>query len=120
MVDKKEKQFDYVSKNLYKIMELLYNILSTIHIFTCVLLVFFIMLQKGTGDGLFTSSSGGNPFMSGIEVANFLSTFTKYLGIFFVINTLVIASLSVKISNKNRTIQSPEVQTQTKKPLGEK
>ena len=101
-------------------MELLYSILSTVHIFTCVLLVLFILLQKGTGDGLFTSSSSGNPFMSGIEIANFLGSFTKYLGIFFLVNTLVIASLSVKISTKNKTIEGTAIQIETKKPLGEK
>ena len=69
-------------------MELLYSILSTIHIFVCVLLILFILLQKGTGDGLFTTSSGGNPFMSGVEVVTFLGKITKYLGIFFLLNTL--------------------------------
>jgi protein translocase SecG subunit len=102
-------------------MELLYNILSTMHIVVCVLLVFFILTQKGTGDGLFTTSSGSNPFMSGVEVASFLSKATKYLGIFFLINTLVLASLSVKIANKNKVIIEEDVKMQKNNiPLGSK
>lgn len=100
-------------------MELLYSILSTVHIFICLLLIVFILLQKGTGDGLFTSSSSGNPFMSGMEINNFLGSFTKYLGIFFLVNTLIIATLSVKISQNNKTIDEKQVETKTQKPLGE-
>lgn len=85
-------------------MELLYKIFGIVHIIVCVLLIIFILLQKGTGDGLFTSSNSSNPFMSGIEVVNFLSTATKYLGVFFLINTVFLAFLSVKIANKNKVV----------------
>jgi preprotein translocase subunit SecG len=102
-------------------MEFLYSILSTVHIVVCILLILLILLQKGTGDGLFTSSNSANPFMSGMEVATFLSTLTKYLGIFFLINTLVIASLTVKISNKNKILSQPEEEISEKRvPLGSK
>jgi protein translocase SecG subunit len=102
-------------------MELLYSILSTIHIFVCVLLIIFILFQKGTGDGLFTSSSGANPFMSGVEVVTLLGKVTKYLGIFFLLNTLFLASLSVKISNKNKVVIVEDVKQQkTAVPLGSK
>jgi protein translocase SecG subunit len=85
-------------------MELIYTILGGAHIGTCLMLILFILLQKGTGDGLFTSSNSGNPFMSGIEIANLLGTLTKYLGAFFLINTLFLAALSVRIANKNKVI----------------
>ena len=97
-------------------MELLYTILSTVHVFACFLLIFFILFQKGAGNGLFTTSAYSNSFMSGTEVANTVSTITKYLGIFFVINTLLLASLSVKISNQNKVLVEikPQEQTSTK------
>ena len=102
-------------------MELLYSILSTLHIIVCVFLIIFVLFQKGTGDGLFTSSGLGNPFMSGIEVATFLGRVTKYMGIFFLINTLILASLSVRISNKNKVVIEEEVKTtKTNIPLGSK
>ena len=102
-------------------MELLYSILSTLHIIVCVFLIIFVLFQKGTGDGLFTSSGLGNPFMSGIEVATFLGKVTKYMGIFFLINTLILASLSVRISNKNKVVIEEEVKTtKTNIPLGSK
>ena len=101
-------------------MELLYSILSTVHIIVCVLLILFILLQKGTGDGLFTSSSS-NSFMSGVEVVSILSKLTKYLGIFFLVNTLILATLSVRISNKNKVvIEAPIQQEKTAVPVGSK
>lgn len=101
-------------------MELLYSILSTVHIIVCVLLILFILLQKGTGDGLFTSSSS-NSFMSGVEVVSILSKLTKYLGIFFLVNTLILATLSVRISNKNKVvIEVPAQQEKTAVPVGSK
>lgn len=104
-------------------MELAYTILSTIHIIVCFLLMFFILFQKGSGDGLFTTSAYSNSFMSGIEVANTVSTITKYLGIFFVVNTLLLASLSVKISTKNKILIENEVKQESTKtgiPIGSK
>ena len=89
-------------------MELLYSILSTLHIFVCVILIILILLQKTTGSGLFTSSSSSNPFMSGVEVTTALSVMTKYLGIFFLLNTLFLGALSVKISNQNKVITLKE------------
>lgn len=85
-------------------MELIYTILGGAHIGACLLLIIFILLQKGTGDGLFTSSSSTNPFMSGIEIANLLGKLTKFLGVFFLLNTLFLAALSVRIANKNKVI----------------
>jgi protein translocase SecG subunit len=102
-------------------MELLYNILSTLHIFACIMLVLFILFQKGTGDGLFTTNSSSNPFMSGVEVVGFLGKVTKFLGAFFLINTLVLASLSVKIANKNKVVVVEAVKEQKSSvPLGTK
>jgi protein translocase SecG subunit len=102
-------------------MELFYNILSTLHIIACVLLIICVLFQKGTGDGLFTSSGMGNPFMSGLEVASALGKITKYLGIFFLVNTLILAAISVRISNKNKVILIDETSIQeTKIPLGSK
>ncbi len=85
-------------------LELLYNIFGIIHIITCFLLIVFVLFQKTTGDGLFAASSGGNSFMSGVEIANFLTVSTKYLGIFFLINTVFLATLSVKISSKTKIV----------------
>ena len=103
-------------------MELLYSILSTLHIIVCLFLILFILFQKGTGDGLFTSSNLANPFMSGVEVGAALSKITKYLGVFFLINTLILAALSVRISNKNKIILEPEIANKSQKgvPLGSK
>lgn len=102
-------------------MEFLYSIFGTIHIVTCLILIIFILLQKGKGDGLFTSSNTGNPFMSGFEVANFLGKTTKYLGIFFLLNTLFLAALSVRIANKNKVIIEEIVQVEKSAvPIGSK
>lgn len=101
-------------------MELFYSILSTIHVVICVFLIVFVLFQKGTGDGLFASSNFSNPFMSGVEVGAALSKITKYMGIFFLINTLVLASLSVRISNKNKVVIEEIIPVKTSVPIGSK
>jgi protein translocase SecG subunit len=86
-------------------MNALYLTLAYLHVFVCVCLVLLVIVQKTTGNGLFTTSQS-NPFMSGAEITQFITKLTVFFIILFFINTLVLAKISYTSNSERRNIIS--------------
>lgn len=92
----------------FKEMSALYLTLIYLHIFVSISLILLIVLQKTTGNGLFTSSQT-NPFMSGSEITHFITKITVVFITIFFINTLVLAKLS-SMSLAKKSLLTQEIQ----------
>ncbi len=88
-------------------MNAIYSTLVSLHIFVSLFLVLVIILQKTTGNGLFTTSQS-NPFMSGAEITQFITKLTAILIVLFFVNTLVLARISYMQNAKKESIVSAE------------
>ena len=86
----------------------LFYTLLTVHVVICALLGIVIVFQKTSGEGLLTATNK-NPFMSGDEVASFLTKVTSFIVIAFFIIAIAIASVGSKAS-KNLSLTSPQQQ----------
>lgn len=86
-------------------MNSLYITIIYFHIFVSIVLILLILLQKTTGNGLFTTSQS-NPFMSGSDVTRFVSQITTAFIVLFFINTLILAKISYKTSLASKEILS--------------
>ena len=75
----------------------IYHTLIWVHVFVCIGLLFFVIFQKTSGEGLLASGNKTN-FMSGDEVASFLTKVTLVFAIVFIANTIALASIGSKIS----------------------
>jgi protein translocase SecG subunit len=94
-------------------MEFAYKLIGFGLIFISIGLVFFILVQKSTESGMFTSSAmAGNSVMSGTEANNFLFKITKYLSVAFFVAILLMAALGMRIG-KSQKISEVESQDDT-------
>jgi protein translocase SecG subunit len=97
-------------------MNAIYSTLISLHIFVSLFLVFVIILQKTTGNGLFTTSQS-NPFMSGAEITQFITKLTSILIVLFFVNTLVLARISYMQNAKKEGIVSEQKPTEVQIPV---
>lgn len=88
----------------------LYTTLLYVHVLVSTLIIMLVLLQKTTGNGLFTSSQT-NAFMSGADVAHFITKLTATLIAIFFINTLVLAKISFSLNKQNSVIKAETIQT---------
>jgi protein translocase SecG subunit len=86
-------------------MNTIYTTLIYFHVFVSVFLVFLILVQKTTGNGLFTTSQS-NSFMSGAEITSFVSKLTAIFVVLFFANTLALAKISYVENSAKRSIVS--------------
>lgn len=88
-------------------MNALYLTLAYLHVFISIFLVLLIIIQRTTGNGLFTTSQS-NPFMSGAEITNFITKLTTFFIVLFFVNTLVLARISYISNAKKKDILSQQ------------
>ena len=88
----------------------LYTTLLYVHVVISVLIILLVLLQKTTGNGLFTSSQT-NVFMSGADVASFVTKLTATLIAIFFINTLALAKVSFSINNEKSIVSEQQIET---------
>ena len=88
----------------------IYSLLIIINVIISFILVCLIVFQKTSGDGLLTSSNKSN-FMSGDEVAGFLTKLTGFFVFAFMVNTIAIASVGSRISKSANLIKTQQEQT---------
>ncbi len=93
-------------------MSAIYLTLIYLHIFVSISLILLIIVQKTTGNGLFTSSQT-NPFMSGSEITHFITKITVVFITIFFVNTLVLAKLSYSATSAKRNLLTQQMQEQT-------
>jgi|GEM_PF-2889979 len=93
-------------------MSALYLTLIYLHIFVSISLILLIVLQKTTGNGLFTSSQT-NPFMSGSEITHFITKITVVFITIFFVNTLILAKLSYISTSAKKSLLTQEIQQET-------
>jgi len=87
-------------------MQGIYSTLVVLHIFISFGLLALIVFQKTSGEGLLTTSNKSN-FMSGDEVASFLTKLTAIFAFGFIVNTIAIAAFGSKISKSiNLTVEA--------------
>lgn len=85
------------------------NTLITIQIILAFALIFCVLVQKTSSDGLSgltNSSSGGHGIISGRSSANFLNKLTWFLALLFIANCLLMANITTKAAKKNTIIES--------------
>jgi protein translocase SecG subunit len=94
-------------------MESFYNLLSIIHIFLCLVLLVLVIFQKSTSDGLISTNKISA--LTGNESANFVIKVTSVIAAMFIINTILIAAIGMKISKANRLVlpQNQAIETPT-------
>lgn len=90
----------------------LYTTLLYVHVVISILLILIVLFQKTTGNGLFTSSQT-NVFMSGTDVANFITKLTTTLIAVFFINTLLLAKVSFVINKEKSIVESVNIKQDT-------
>ncbi len=83
----------------------LYTTLIFVHVIISVFIILLVLLQKTTGNGLFTSSQT-NTFMFSADVANFVTKLTATLIAIFFINTLALAKVSYSLNKQSSIIES--------------
>lgn len=93
-------------------MNTLYITLIYFHVFISLFLVFLILVQKTTGNGLFTTSQS-NPFMSGAEITSFVSKLTAIFVVLFFVNTLALAKISYITNSAKKNIVSSAVKVES-------
>lgn len=82
----------------------MFNILLTLQIILVTLMVFAILIQKNDGNGLAGLSGSGSGIISNRASGNFLSKLTMFLAILFMANSLALAKLTTKDSNKAKAL----------------
>ncbi|HSG28056.1 MAG TPA: preprotein translocase subunit SecG [Candidatus Krumholzibacterium sp.] len=75
---------------------MLFNIFAIIHVIASFLLIVVVLMQSSKGGGLSGAfgGGGGQAIMGGRETATFLSRFTTYLAVIFMVTSLSLAFLS--------------------------
>lgn len=91
----------------------------TIHVFSCILLIILILIQRGHGGGLVEAFSGVDS-MFGPKTNAFLTRITTVLSIVFFVTCLTLAFLSARQSRSlMKNIKVPATQTPAKQPGAE-
>lgn len=82
-------------------------VLLVIHLIIAVAMVITILLQRNSSDGLSGIGGGGNSgAMQGRASANLLTRTTAILATLFIVNSLVLATLSSRNSTKSSVLDS--------------
>ena len=80
------------------------GVFIVIQIIVTVFLVFIILMQKSTSEGLVSSSGNSvDSFLAGRQAGNFLTKLTSILATVFIINSLILSILAAK-SNDNQKL----------------
>ena len=85
-------------------MEFAYKVIGFALVFVNLLLIFFILMQKSTENGLFTSSGGVGNVLSGFEAGNIVFNITKYLSVIFFVIILLMAILGMRIGKSQKIL----------------
>ncbi len=75
---------------------MIYNIVLTFHVLTCIVLIVVVLMQSSKGGGLAGAFGGGGDqtVFGGHETATFLSKATTYLAVAFMLVSLLLAFLA--------------------------
>jgi preprotein translocase subunit SecG len=80
------------------------GVFIVIQIIVTVFLVFIVLMQKSTSEGLVSSSGNSvDSFLAGRQAGNFLTKLTSILATVFIINSLILSILAAK-SNDNQKL----------------
>ena len=82
-------------------MSILIGFLYVVEVITCLLLGLVVMLQKPKEGGLGGLAGGMGEAVFGADAGNVLIKVTVWLGSIFLVNTLVLASLTSKVNSKS-------------------
>ncbi len=82
-------------------MSILIGFLYVIEVLVCLLLALVVMLQKPKEGGLGGLAGGMGEAVFGADAGNVLIKVTVWLGSIFLVNTLVLASLTSKVNSKS-------------------
>ena len=82
-------------------MSILIGFLYVVEVITCLLLGLVVMLQKPKEGGLGGLAGGLGEAVFGADAGNVLIKVTVWLGSIFLVNTLVLASLTSKVNSKS-------------------
>lgn len=87
-------------------MSVLIPILITLHVITCLLLIFLVLMQRPRSEGLGAAFGGGmTENFFGAQTTNILGKVTVWLGSLFFIISLVLAMLFAKRGAGETTVQ---------------
>ncbi|MEK7745191.1 MAG: preprotein translocase subunit SecG [Elusimicrobiota bacterium] len=97
----------------------MYELLMTVHILACLLLILFVLLQAGRGAGLAVFGGGGEAMFASPSGSNFMKKFTAILAGTFAVTSLFLTLLSSRIGNRSvvrKEIQVPMPLSQPAQP----
>jgi protein translocase SecG subunit len=98
-------------------MEFAFKIFLVLQVLVSVLLILAVVAQKTTDEGMIVSS-GSNSFLSSVEVVDIATKITRYLAVSFVILTLALAALSVRIHKQYSLLeQAKNAQSKSEIPI---
>lgn len=89
------------------------TILLTIQVFIVLALIITVLVQKSSSDSLAGLAGGGGSMFSARSTANFFSKATLFLGIAFMINSLVIAKIYNQDAKENASLADKVIQETT-------
>ena len=103
---------------------MLYNIVLTFHVATCLILIVVVLMQSSKGGGLagaFGGGGGDSTMFGGHETATFLNKATTYLATLFMLLSLSLAFLtSQRSENRPRSVIQQQLRDQgTTLPVGQ-
>ena len=104
---------------------MLYNLLMTIHVIACLLMILVVLLQAGRGAGLMVFGGGGDSLINTPSGSSFMKNFTAILAGTFAFTSLFLTLLSSRSGMSSVTsrvrpepapIQAPAPQPAPKAP----
>lgn len=82
------------------------GVFIAIQIIITVFLVFIILMQKSSSEGLVSSSGNSvDSFLAGRQAGNFLTKLTSILATVFIVNSLILSILAAKSNDNQKLIQ---------------
>lgn len=98
------------------------TVLLVFHVMVSVALVIVILLQRSSSDGLGGLGGGGNALLSGRASANLLTRTTGVLATLFILNSLTLATIASRSSDRTSIIEHIENngKGEEQAPAGEK
>jgi len=100
------------------------SVLLVLQIIITIAMIIVILIQRNSSEGMAGLAGGGNSIMSGRASANFLTKITSFLAAGFILNSLVMASITARASHQNKSIidqmEIEKPSDETKKAIGAK
>lgn len=98
----------------------MFGLLITVHVITCLLLIFIVLLQSGKGAELGAAFGGMGQASTVRGVATFLNKFTTVLAIVFMLTSLGLALMSTEKAKSSATDAQPITSTNSTNSVEDK